>query len=127
MVPLSQLLNGIEKGLPWPTDTEHVLCAHVAKTPEASVAARDYRVLSILSVLYRTWAKLRLREAREWTTSWAPSGLYAGVPGVGAQDAWFDISCRVEAAACQGRVAVATALDLFKAFDMTNRHTVGLL
>ena len=49
----------------------------------------SYRVLLILAALYRAWARLRLHDMRPWIASWDVEGLYSGVRGNGAADAWM--------------------------------------
>eukprot|EP00969_Alexandrium_andersonii_P040036 1754670-Alexandrium_andersonii.AAC.1 len=63
------------------------MSVYVAKTPQHSVRPLDYRALALLSSVYRTWARIRLRQINPWVKSWAHQGLHAGIPGLGAQDA----------------------------------------
>eukprot|EP00969_Alexandrium_andersonii_P328474 14514776-Alexandrium_andersonii.AAC.1 len=70
-----------------------------------------------MSTAYRTWAKLRLRHMKAWQQSWACSEHFAGVAGVGAQDAWFSASAAAEVCHLEGAPYAMTLLDLFKAFD----------
>ena len=81
------LLQAIEQGAPWPTDTSQAKAAFLSKTPESSLDPLDYRVLLILPVLYMRWANLRLRDLGSWVQSWYLPCMYAGAPGVGADDA----------------------------------------
>ena len=50
-------LNGIERGLPWPRGVLHGKATMLEKDPKSlGVTMDDFRVLLILSVLYRKWA-----------------------------------------------------------------------
>eukprot|EP00969_Alexandrium_andersonii_P013613 594119-Alexandrium_andersonii.AAC.1 len=61
-----------------------------------------YRGLLVTSVLYRCWAKARLRDLKDWQAKWAPRHMYAGIPGVGAADAWYNFGIEAEAAKLEG-------------------------
>ena len=54
-------------------------------------------MLSIANLVYRAWAKARLRQLRPWTKTWQLDDMYSGVPGRGAQDAWMLRALHIEA------------------------------
>eukprot|EP00969_Alexandrium_andersonii_P010878 473583-Alexandrium_andersonii.AAC.1 len=62
------------------------------------MSALDYRSLSVLPIVYRTWGKIRLRCLSDWFPKWRhlQTGTYAGVPGVGAQDGWMLAALKFE-------------------------------
>ena len=62
--------------------------AFLVKDPTKVEDPMSYRVLLILSSIYRRWATLRLRQMSRWVDGWALPEMYAGVQGRGAQDAW---------------------------------------
>ena len=115
------LLNHAEATGQWPDQLRVVRTAYLAKTSMHSADPLQYRGLLVMSALYRVWGKLRLHDLRAWTEKWQDPVLHAGVPGVGAQDAWYAVSCQVEAALASGRPVAGTALDIFKCFDQINR------
>eukprot|EP00969_Alexandrium_andersonii_P119546 5285378-Alexandrium_andersonii.AAC.1 len=78
IVWLTSLLNHIEAGGQWPDSPRIAKCAHVAKTPELSLDALQYRGLTLLPSVYRLWGKLRLRHLRGWQESWCVPELHAG-------------------------------------------------
>ena len=55
----------------------------------------------ITPALYRAWAKTRLLNLSAWTQTWKIEGMFAGHPGVGAQDAWYSTAIDLEYAQCQ--------------------------
>lgn len=80
---LASLLNLIENGAPWPKATLHAKAAFLPKDPDNQADPMAYRILLILSTLYRKWAATRLHSLYPWVESWANSSLFAGVPGRG--------------------------------------------
>eukprot|EP00969_Alexandrium_andersonii_P357827 15449686-Alexandrium_andersonii.AAC.1 len=106
---LSKILNCIESGAAWPEQLTTIMVAFIAKEEALSLDPLKYRGIAIIVAVYRGWAKMRLQHVREWSMSWRHPGLYAGVVGAGAQDAWQETSVAVEARARQGhQVAMAT-------------------
>ena len=55
-----------------------------------------YRILLLLPNLYRRWAMLRLRDLRPWVETWSVPEMFAGIPGKGAEDAWWHLALRLE-------------------------------
>ena len=75
---LCRLLTLIEdKGAPWPKATLQARAAFIQKPDTTDDDPLSYRVLSVLSVLYRTWAKVRLRNLLPWIRTWATEDLLA--------------------------------------------------
>eukprot|EP00969_Alexandrium_andersonii_P147541 6524019-Alexandrium_andersonii.AAC.1 len=64
------MLARVEQGAQWPRQMRRVLLSDLAKTDERSTAPLQYRGISLLPILYRTWAKLRLADVREWSERW---------------------------------------------------------
>eukprot|EP00969_Alexandrium_andersonii_P083245 3672683-Alexandrium_andersonii.AAC.1 len=80
-----------------------------------------FRGLLILPTVYRTWAKVRLRQLSPWIRSWAPPHLFSGLKGRGAQDAWISTALDVESCRVWSQDIAVTAFDMFKAFDQLCR------
>ena len=83
-----------------------------------------YRVLSLLPVLYRRWSAVRLRHIADWIEEWRLPEMFAGIKGVGAPDATWQEALEIELATADGRRYSGTGIDLYKAFDMVDRHVV---
>ena len=93
----------------------------LSKDPEKLFDPLAYRLLLITPVLYRRWAKLRLKHLQGWIMSWALPQMFGGVQGVGAEEAWYSMAIDFEFAIVQGIPLVGGALDLFKCFDQVLR------
>ena len=89
---LAKLLNLVEEGAPWPSPTTWGKAFFQSKTEEPSTDPMEYRILLILSRLYRRWASIRLRDLHGWLQQWQMPEMYAGVPGGGAELAWWHLS-----------------------------------
>ena len=60
----------------------------LAVTDEPSTNPMEYRILLVLSRLYRRWASMRLRDMQEWIRKWQHPAMYAVVLGGGVELAW---------------------------------------
>ena len=68
---LTNLLNLIEATGQWPSATLFGRVVTLSKQDVPSVTdPMAYRLLTMLSALYRLWAKLRLRSLRAWIEAW---------------------------------------------------------
>ena len=122
------LLNAIEAGCPWPNGVSHARSSFLSKTPlEPSYDPLDYRLLLILDIFYRQWCKYRLRSLIPWIKLWTIDGLFAGIPGRGAEDAWWLTSFTIEVARLCGYALTGGAVDIFKCFDQISRALLGKL
>jgi hypothetical protein len=52
-----------------------------------------------------------------WVQQWANKHLYAGVPGLGAADGWYNTSLLLELYMLKGIPFVGGAVDIMKCFD----------
>ena len=57
---LADFLNLIEGGAPWPEQMTIARAAFLAKEEDSDMDPLDYRVLLMLSTVYRVWGKIRL-------------------------------------------------------------------
>eukprot|EP00969_Alexandrium_andersonii_P180589 7980824-Alexandrium_andersonii.AAC.1 len=121
------MLRLIEHGSAWPAVLQIAKCAYLAKTPDFSGDPLKYRGLMVSSVIYRLWARLRLRQANAWCRAWAAPQMFAGVPGRGAAEAWYGTALQNETTQLKGGLLIYTTLDVYKAFDQINRALVYAL
>ena len=96
--------------------------AFLVKDPKKVEDPLSYRVLLILSGIYRRWASLRLRQMDDWVAQWALPEMFAGVQGRGAEDGWCGTPLDLEEAEQQGDDYTVGAADVFKCFDEVS-HT----
>ena len=68
---LARMLRRIEQGAEWPVPALEAKAAFLHKGEGDLMDPMCYRLLSIMSVLYRSWAKARLKDLREWVKGWA--------------------------------------------------------
>ena len=99
---LAELLELVEGGQPWPEQLTHARAAFLAKDPDRPEDPLAYRVLLVLPALYRRWASMRLADLEPWIQEWQLDEMFAGVPGVGAEDAWWCTSLQLESLWIQG-------------------------
>ena len=87
---LAKLLNLVEQGAPWPRRRWGKRFLPVQnKTEEPSTDPVVYKILLILPRLYRRSASMGLHDLHEWIRRWQLPEMYAGVPGGGAELAWW--------------------------------------
>ena len=59
---MSELFHCIEQGADWPRDLQSARAVFLPKDPSALDDPLQYRVLLMLSYVYRKWAALRLHQ-----------------------------------------------------------------
>ena len=121
------MLNAIEEGAPWPTDTVHGKGAFLAKDPNDLDDPLKYRILLILPMLYRRWAKLRLKNLGPWVDTWKCDEMFAGTGNNGAEDAWYQTALQFEHAALHQEEITGGTADVFKCFDQVLRKLLYTL
>ena len=109
---LADMYNIIEEGAPWPDPCLQVRTAYLTKPGGDPFNPSDYRNLSITSVTYRLWATTRLRDISQWAQSWKLDGIFAGLPGVGAEDAWYTTAVTLELAKLTNTPFLGAAADI---------------
>ena len=115
---LTNLLNMIEEGANWPDQLCAARAVSLAKTqPPSTDDVFKYRLLLMLSAVYRLWARMRLHDVSPWIAAWDLEEFYAGVPGKGAEHAWYKTAVELEFNATEGIPTAMAIIDLSKAFD----------
>ncbi|MDP7068883.1 MAG: reverse transcriptase domain-containing protein, partial [Candidatus Peribacteraceae bacterium] len=118
----SYLLNAIEGGKPWPQGVLHGRTSFMAKHMDKEcLDITEQRLLLLLSTFYRKWSKHRLRCVHPWIDTWKLDGLFAGIPGRGAEDAWWITSIVIETARMSGIPLSGGAADIWRCFDQISR------
>ena len=87
----------------------------------------EYRVLLMLSSVYRLLGKVRLRHLEPWIGEWAVEELYAGVSGQGADDAAYATAVLIENTHLKGEHLSGGAADIFKCLDQIIRPLLYLI
>ena len=84
----------------------------------------DYRVLLMLSSVYRVYGKVRLAQLQPWIDSWNMPEIYAGIEGKGAADAAYAPALEIEHCRVNGTKYTGGAADVYKCFDQIRRDIV---
>lgn len=121
---LARILNLVEEGAPWPAGTLHAKASHLPKDTDNLADPMAYRILLILPAIYRPWASTRLKDIYPWVETWKNLSMFAGIPGMGALDGWYQTAIQVELCKLLGIPYTGGAADIFKCFDQIHR---GLL
>ena len=121
---LADFLNRIEKEGRWPTNLAIAKAAFLHKDDPVNAGPLDLRILLMVPSLNRRWASARLLAIDRWIKSWATSDMFAGLPGQGAQDAWYSTSILTEYLSCTGQQFSGGAADIYKCFDQIKRGIV---
>ena len=80
----------------WPQGLlDGVLGAYTAMIPKADGDSTPLgqRPLSVLPVVYRLWASLRLGHLREWVEEWLPRSVFSLGNGLSSVEAWLVLYC----------------------------------
>ena len=106
----------------WP---QGLLDAYIAMIPKADGDSTlpGQRPLSVLPVVYRLWASLRLGHLREWVEGWVPTSVFSLGNGLSLVEVWFSTAIDIEEVLSwtgrdQLHVMVA---DVIKSFDTVDR------
>ena len=114
---IANMLNQIEQGRPWPTSTRHARVVFLEKAGAALGEVMSYRPLTTTSPLYRAWGSMRLRHLGEWVDAWKLPQMFAGVPEMGAVDAWHTVLTRLEELKLDGTPFCGGVADIAKFFE----------
>lgn len=112
---LADILNWIEINSVWPTP----LCkAYTALIPKGRMSESpkplDFRPISVLSAIYRLWAKARFNLSLEWRETWCHHEVWGCRKQQGAEAMCLQMALRPEQRSAAGGVAY----DFRRAFDL---------
>ena len=124
---LAKLLNMIEEGRPWPEAAAKARAAFLEKELGKQCDPLCFRVLLILTPLYRRWASVRLKTLKPWIQKWAEDEMYAGAGSKGAEDAWFELALDIEEMKVKGISYCGGGIDIAKCFDQISRPLLYIL
>ena len=126
-VLLTNFLNRVEREGKWPKQLTIAKAAFLHKDDPANAGPLDARTLLILPTVYRRWASHRLQCIDSWVTKWQMPEMYAGVPGLSAEDAAYATSLELEDLNQHGTPYSGAVADIFKCFDQIVRPQVKTL
>ena len=100
--------------------------AYIAMIPKADGDSTPLgkRPLSVLPVVYRLWASLRLGHLREWVEGWLPKSVYSLGNGLSSVEAWFSTALDIEEvlSGTGGDQIHVMVADVIKSFDTVDRY-----
>ena len=115
---LAALLRKVEELGRWPAGlwaAEVVLLPKPGGDPDQPLQRRP---ITLLPVIYRLWARLRLHQVDEWRAGWDPA--VASLPKGPEGQAW-DLAWELAVAPAWGHTVSGAAVDLTKCYDSV-RH-----
>ena len=115
---LLQLFKRCETEGRWPTEWRHPCLVCIPKEK-----AGEFRLIALLHVYYRIWAKTAARGVSRWMAETNRDWIAFG-PGCAAEDAAYDICLRTEAAEGLGRYTVTMISDLEKGFEKVSHDKI---
>ena len=69
---------------------------------------------------------MRLKHLETWIQKWTLPQMYAGVPGQGAEQAWWQLSLCLEYWRAKQTQATGRATDIYKCFDQVVRPLIHM-
>ena len=121
---IRHLFELIESGTPWPKSCLHAVVRYLEKDGSVLGEVMSYRPLTISVPIYRRWAAMRLLTMIPWVEGWALEEMFAGIPGQGAVDAWYQTLMDIEMLLLDGTPFCGGAADIHKFFDQIQRRLV---
>ena len=124
---LCALLQSFETHSRWPVNLISGFTAMIPKASGSVVNPSELRPITVLSQLYRLWARIRARQLNvSWQEQWAHDGVWGGRVGRGAEPLLIDVALDLETCG-PGCVSAGLSFDLSKAFDRVPRELLGEL
>ena len=121
-VGLAWILRLVEDTGIWPDGLLDAYITMITKT-DGNSTPLGHQPLSVLPVIYRLWASVRLGHIQHWFYSWVPDTVFSAGKVVSSVDAWYAISSDIEevlTGAIDGSVHLFVA-DVIKSFDTVDR------
>ena len=121
--PVTTILSElIESTGIWPQGLLDAYIAMISKA-DGDSAPLGQRPLSVLPVVYRLWASLRLGHLREWVEGWLPKSVYSLGNGSSSVEAWFSTALDIEEvlSGTGGDQLHVMVADVIKSFDAVDR------
>ena len=116
---LAAILNWIEEHSIWPK----ALCqAYASLIPKSGMSTApsplEFRPISVLSSIYRLWAKARFAHSLPWQELWSPSQVWGCRQHRGAETLCLQLALHMEQSAVEQQSAAGgIAFDFAKCFD----------
>ena len=96
---LAAIFNYIEDTGEWPEAMMKAYISLIPKNSEATVKPTDLRPITVLSALYRLWAKVRFQHLLVWQEKWCDKQMWGCRPGHSAEAMALEIALDMEGVA----------------------------
>ena len=121
---LAKWFQSIERTKAWPEALTRARAVFLSKDADDLGNPMAYRILKITSMLYRVWASVRIKNLEPWVMSWADKAMFAGIPGAGAEEAWYLTQLDIEIKRLTNSHITTGSIDVFKCFDQVVRPLI---
>ena len=98
----------------WPKDQRQARAVFLCKDSNKAQDPMSYRIIKINSTFYRVYGSVRMKNLQRWTDKWATKNMFAGVPGVGAEEGWYITQIAFETLRLQGKEITTGSIDVYK-------------
>ena len=119
---LADLLREVERLGKWPTRLAEGYTALITK--EGPPGPLNTRPLTVLSMVYRLWAGVRLGDAIAWQESWAHSAAFGSRPARSALHRAAATQVLLELCRLRGWAVVGMSIDYVKCFNLIPQAVV---
>ena len=121
---ITQWLQLIEDTDEWPKELRQARAVFLCKDDNKAQDPMSYRIIKINSTFFRVYGSVRMKNFQQWTEKWATTNMFAGVPGVGAEEGWYITQIAFEILRLQGKEITAGSIDVYRCVDQINRKLV---
>ena len=124
---LARNVTKVEEVGCWPDGLLDAYIAMIPKT-DGDAASLGQRPLSVLPIVYRIWASVRMGQLDGWFMSWVPQSVFSAGGGRGSVEAWYSSSLDIEEVRSGASVSDVHLFvaDIIKSFDTVDRGHFGL-
>ena len=119
---LADLLREVERLGRWPGRLAEGYTALIPK--EGPPGPLNTRPLTVLSMVYRLWAGVRLADAIAWQESWAPPAAFGFRPAGSALDGAAVTQVLLELCRLRGWAITGMSIDYIKCFHLISQAVV---
>ena len=106
---ITKWMQLIEDTNEWPEDQRQARAVFLCQDDNKAQDPMSYRIIKINCTFYRIYGSVRMRNLQEWIEKCATKNMFAGVPGVGAEEGWYLIQIANETLRLQGKIELQGA------------------
>ena len=126
LADLVDLIQALERGASWPTQTVTGLVSALAKVPSAQ-KVQQYRPICIFGMFYRAWSSIRAKQCLRYLAGLVPNTLMGNIPGRSPQKIWFHVQQVIEHSYCHEGEVAGSVIDIVKCFNALPRSPLMMI